>query len=78
MAFSKANSSGHNRGSSSNGRALASHARGTGIDAPVLQKEKEREERRRGKNTILPKEERGGAAHLRESDAEVLQPETMQ
>ena len=25
-----------NRGTSSNGRALASHARGTGIDAPVL------------------------------------------
>ena len=27
----------HHRGTSSNGRALASHARGTGIDAPVLQ-----------------------------------------
>ena len=28
---------GENRGTSSDGRALALHARGTGIDAPVLQ-----------------------------------------
>ena len=30
------------RGCSSNGRALASHARGKGIDAPLLQKKKPR------------------------------------